>query len=77
MNQEFYWIKVSKKDFPHIAEAFAYAIAYFSNDKVRNTKEENRKRAKYLAEVAGRINGAQIKTTNELLDHSFPQETYS
>ena len=77
MNEEFYWIKVSKKDYPHIAEAFAYAIAFFSNDRVHNTRKESTKRAKNLSEVAGRVNGAEIKITTELLDQLFPQETYS
>ena len=54
-------LEIKAEDYPYIAEAFAYAVAFFSNDKVRNTKEENRKRAKNLAEVAGRVNGAKIE----------------
>lgn len=54
-------IEIRAEDYPYIAEAFAYAVAFFSNDKVRNTKEESRKRAKNLAEVAGRVNGAKVE----------------
>ena len=60
-NYDYIKLKVRAEDYPHIAEAFAYAVAFFSNDKVRNTKEENRKRAKNLAEVAGRVNGAEME----------------
>ena len=60
-NTKYIKLKVREEDYPHIAEAFAYAVAFFSNDKVRNTKEESRKRAKNLAEVAGRVNGAKIE----------------
>ena len=60
-NTKYIKLKIRAKDHPHIAEAFAYAVAFFANDKVRNTKEESRKRAKNLAEVAGRINGAEIE----------------
>ena len=69
MNEEFYWIKVSKKDYPHIAQAFSLAVAWSSH--------RDKKLCKYLAEVAGRVNGAEIKDTNELLDHIYPKETYS
>ena len=58
-------LKIRAEDHPHIAEAFAYAVAFFLNDKVRNTKEENRKRAKNLAEIAGRINAAEMKFIEE------------
>ncbi len=54
-------LEIRAEDYPYIAEAFAYAVAFFSNDKVRNTKEESKKRAKNLAEVAGRVNGAKIE----------------
>jgi len=60
-NTKYIKLKVRAEDYPYIAEAFAYAIAFFSNDKIRNTKEENRKRAKNLAEVAGRVNAAEIE----------------
>ena len=60
-NTKYIKIEIRAEDYPYIAEAFAYAVAFFSNDKVRNTKEENRKRAKNLAEVAGRVNGAKIE----------------
>ena len=60
-NTKYIKIEIKAEDYPYIAEAFAYAVAFFSNDKVRNTKEENRKRAKNLAEVAGRVNGAKIE----------------
>tara|TARA_A100001515_G_scaffold87842_1_gene69828 strand:- start:338 stop:499 length:162 start_codon:yes stop_codon:yes gene_type:complete len=53
MNEEFYWIKVSKKDYPHIAQAFSLAVAWASH--------RDKKLCKYLAEVAGRVNGAEIK----------------
>ena len=69
MNEEFYWIKVSKKDYPHIAQAFSLAVAWASH--------RDKKLCKHLAEVAGRVNGAEIKITTELLDQLFPQETYS
>ena len=60
-NTKYIKLEIKAEDNPYIAEAFAYAVAFFSNDKVRNTKEENRKRAKNLAEVAGRVNGAKIE----------------
>jgi len=60
-NTKYIKLKVRAEDYPHIGEAFAYAVAFFANDKVRNTKEENRKRAKKLAEVAGRVNGADVE----------------
>ena len=60
-NTKYIKLEIKAEDYPYIAEAFAYAVAFFSNDKVRNTKEENRKRAKNLAEVAGRVNGAEIE----------------
>ena len=60
-NTKYIKLEINAEDYPYIAEAFAYAVAFFSNDKVRNTKEENRKRAKNLAEVAGRVNGAKIE----------------
>ena len=69
MNEEFYWIKVSKKDYPHIAQAFSLAIAY--------QQKRDKVSCKHLAEVAGRVNGAEIKITTELLDQLFPQESYS
>ena len=60
-NTKYIKLEIRAEDYPYIAEAFAYAVAFFSNDRVRNTKEENRKRAKNLAEVAGRVNGAKIE----------------
>ena len=60
-NTKYIKLEIKAEDYPYIAEAFEYAVAFFSNDKVRNTKEENRKRAKNLAEVAGRVNGAKIE----------------
>ena len=54
-------LKIRLDDHPHIAQAFATAIAFYANDRVRNTKEESKKRAKNLAEVAGRVNGAKIE----------------
>ena len=60
-NTKYIKLEIRAEDYPYIAEAFAYAIAFFSNDKVRNTKEESKKRAKNLAEVAGRVNGAKIE----------------
>ena len=60
-NTKYIKIEIKAEDYPYIAEAFAYAVAFFSNDKVRNTKEQSQKRAKNLAEVAGRINGAKIE----------------
>mgnify|MGYP003118278790 FL=1 len=60
-NTKYIKLEIRAEDYPYIAQAFAYAVAFFSNDKVRNTKEENRKRAKKLAEVAGRVNGAKIE----------------
>ena len=60
-NTKYIKLEIRAEDYAYIAEAFAYAVAFFSNDKVRNTKEENRKRAKNLAEVAGRVNGAKIE----------------
>ena len=60
-NTKYIKLEIRAEDYPYIAEAFAYAVAFFSNDKVRNTKEESRKRAKNLSEVAGRVNGAKIE----------------
>ena len=60
-NTKYIKLKIRLEDHPHIAQAFATAIAFYANDRVRNTKEENRKRAKNLAEVAGRVNGAKIE----------------
>ena len=69
MDQEFYWIKVSKEDFPYIAQAFSLAVAW--------QQKRDKASCKHLAEVAGRINGAEIKITQELLDDLFPKKTYS
>ena len=60
-NTKYIKLEIRAEDYPYIAEAFAYAVAFFSNDKARDTKEQNRKRAKNLAEVAGRVNGAEIE----------------
>ena len=60
-NTKYIKLEIRAEDYPYIAEAFAYAVAFFSNDQVRNTKEESQKRAKNLAEVAGRVNGAKIE----------------
>ena len=60
-NTKYIKLEIRAEDYPYIAEAFAYAVAFFSNDKVRNTKEQSQKRAKNLAEVAGRVNGAKIE----------------
>ena len=64
-NTKYIKLEIKAEDYPYIAVAFAYAVAFFSNDKVRNTKEENRKRAKNLAEVAGRVNGAEMEFIRE------------
>ena len=58
-------LKIRAEDRPHISAAFASAIAFFANDRVRNTKEENWKRAEKLAEVAGRINAAEFEFIEE------------
>jgi len=60
-NTKYIKLEIRAEDYPYIAEAFAYAVAFFANDKVRNTKEESQKRAKNLAEVAGRVNGGKIE----------------
>ena len=60
-NTKYIKIKIRSEDHAYIAEAFAYAIAFFSNDRVHNTRKESTKRAKNLAEVAGRVNGAEIE----------------
>ena len=64
-NTKYIKLEIRAEDYPYIAEAFAYAVAFFSNDKVRNTKEESRKRAKNLAEVAGRVNAAEMEFIRE------------
>ena len=38
-------LKIRLEDHPHIAQAFATAIAFYANDRVRNTKEESWKKA--------------------------------
>ena len=60
-NSKYIKLTIKSEDHPYIAEAFAYAIAFFANDRVHNTRKESTKRAKNLAEVAGRINGAEIE----------------
>ena len=61
--QEFIKIKVRKEDYPHISEAFATAVAFHANQTHRfnKNKEENWKKAEALAEIAGRINAANME----------------
>lgn len=58
-------LKIKAEDHPHISQAFATAIAFFANDRVRNTKEESWKKAEKLAEIAGRINAAEMEFIEE------------
>ena len=66
-NSNFLWIKVSKKDYPYISEAFATAVAFHANQTHRfnKNKEENWKKAEALAEIAGRVNAAEMKFDEE------------
>ena len=65
--QEFIKIKVRKEDYPHISEAFATAVAFHANQTHRfnKNKEENWKKAEALAEIAGRVNAAEMKFDEE------------
>tara|TARA_R100000773_G_C4116246_1_gene53904 strand:+ start:245 stop:445 length:201 start_codon:yes stop_codon:yes gene_type:complete len=58
-------LKIRLDDHPHIAQAFATAIAFYANDRVRNTKEESWEKAKKLSEVAGRVNAAEMEFIRE------------
>ena len=64
-NTKYIKLKIRLEDHPHISQAFATAIAFFANDRVRNTKEESWKKAERLAEVAGRVNGAEMEFIRE------------
>tara|TARA_A100001011_G_C13625912_1_gene561981 strand:+ start:101 stop:301 length:201 start_codon:yes stop_codon:yes gene_type:complete len=58
-------LKIRAEDHPHISQAFATAIAFFANDRVRNTKEESWEKAAKLAKIAGRVNAAEIEFIEE------------
>ena len=52
-------IKVRRADYPHISEAFATAVAFHANQCTKRDKEPFKK-AEALAEIAGRINAAEM-----------------
>tara|TARA_Y100000361_G_C11041698_1_gene280268 strand:- start:484 stop:684 length:201 start_codon:yes stop_codon:yes gene_type:complete len=58
-------LKIKAEDYSYISQAFATAIAFYANDRVRNTKEESWKKAEKLAEVAGRVNAAEMEFIRE------------
>ena len=57
-------IKVKRADYPYIAEAFATAVAFHANQCTKRDKEPLKK-AEALAEIAGRVNAAEMEFTNE------------
>ena len=61
--QEFIKIKVHKEDYPHISEAFATAVAFYANQthRLNKNKDDNWKKAQALAEIAGRVNAAEME----------------
>lgn len=64
MEFKFIKIKIKKEDYPYIAEAFATAVAFHANQCTKRDKEPLKK-AEALAEIAGRVNAAEMEFTNE------------
>jgi len=58
--QEFIKIKVRKEDYPYISEAFATAVAFHTRQATYRDKEPLKK-AEALAEIAGRVNAAEME----------------
>ena len=61
---EYIKIKVRKADYPHISEAFATAVAFHANKTTKRDKEPLKK-AEALAEIAGRVNAAEMEFVYE------------
>jgi len=57
-------IKVRRADYPHISEAFATAVAFYANQTTKRDKE-SLKKAEALAEIAGRVNAAEMEFVYE------------
>ena len=53
-------IKVRRADYPHISEAFATAVAFHTRQATYKDKEPLKK-AEALAEIAGRVNAAEME----------------
>ena len=61
-------LKIKAEDHPHISQAFATAIAFFANDRVRNTKEEIIiKRFKDYKNDINRVHRALVKSKQSKL----------
>jgi hypothetical protein len=60
MEYKYIKIKVKKEDYPHISEAFATAVAFYTRQATYRDKEPFKK-AEALAEIAGRINAAEME----------------
>ena len=64
MEYKFIKIKVKKEDYPHIAEAFATAIAFYTRQATYRNKKPLEK-AEDLSKIAGRVNAAEMEFTND------------
>ena len=60
MEYKYIKIKIRKEDYPHISEAFATAIALLSSQCTKRNKKPFKK-AEALAEIAGRVNAAEME----------------
>ena len=57
-------IKVREQDYPYISEAFATAVAFHANKCTKKDKDPFKK-AEALAEIAGRVNAAEMEFIEE------------
>ena len=64
MEYKYIKIKIRKEDYPYISEAFATAIALLANKCTKRDKEPFKK-AEALAEIAGRVNAAEMEFIEE------------
>ena len=60
MEYKYIKIKIRKEDYPYISEAFATTVAFHANKCTKRDKEPFKK-AEALAEIAGRINAAEME----------------
>ena len=60
MEHKYIKIKIKKEDYSYISEAFATAVAFHANQCTKRDKEPFKK-AEALAEIAGRINAAEME----------------
>ena len=61
MEHKYIKIKIKKEDYPHISEAFATAVAFHANQCTKRNKEPFKKAEEALAEIAGRVNAAEME----------------